>query len=155
MSQYLYNNCVREIIIFDNSRFDSARSFRPFEQERRGNAGERSSRLPFSAFISIVFHRAREGLTRPWSPCFHPSPRWLSVPIPLPSSGGRAYLESVLVDTALVLPHGRVIRALSLLRLSSLAPCQRARARRVSLSRAAASVLTAPCFLDIFPFGEP
>lgn len=45
----------------------------------------------------------------------------------LVSSCGRAYLESVLVDTALVLLHGRVIRALSLLRLSSLAPCQRAR----------------------------
>lgn len=43
------------------------------------------------------------------------------------SRRGRAYLASVLVDTALVLQHGRVIRALSLLRLSSLAPCQRAR----------------------------
>lgn len=58
----------------------------------------------------------------------------------------------MLVDTALVLPHGRVIRALSLLRLSSLAPCQRAR-RLLSLSSRA--VLTAPCFPDIFPFGEP
>lgn len=69
----------------------------------------------------------------------------------LVSSCGRAYLESVLVDTALVLLHGRVIRALSLLRLSSLAPCQRA--RRL-LSRRG-SLLIAPCFPDIFLSDEP
>jgi len=51
-------------------------------------------------------------------------------PLPLQTVGldsalvDRAYLESVLVDTALVLPLGRVMCALSLLRLSSLAPCQ-------------------------------
>lgn len=58
----------------------------------------------------------------------------------VPVSCGRAYLESVLVDTALVLLHGRVIRALSLLRLSSLAPCQRAR-RLLSARRAHRAML--------------
>lgn len=58
----------------------------------------------------------------------------------------------MLVDTALVLLHGRVIRALSLLRLSSLAPCQRAR-RLLSALRG--SPLIASCFPDIFLSDEP
>lgn len=67
-----------------------------------------------------------------------------------------SYLASVLVDTALVLPHDRVIRALSLLRsvrsrLASVLRVGFPRRRRCGRRCALAGV---PCLSDIFLSGE-